>query len=61
MPAVRGRSSVWQVHHFIIKGQIITRSTICMTITLLSNVPRKEYCRFLLVGPANITPAHSVC
>ena len=29
---VYGRGSVWQVHHSVIKGHIITYNTTCMTI-----------------------------
>lgn len=44
MQTVYGRSSVWQVHHSIIKGHIITYNKACMTIAGINAVPLRVAC-----------------
>lgn len=39
MQTVYGRSSVWQVHHSVIKGHIITYNRACMTMAGMNAVP----------------------
>lgn len=39
MQTVYGRGSVWQVHHSVIKGHIITYNKACMTIAGINAVP----------------------
>lgn len=45
MQTVYGRGSVWQVHHSVIKGHIITYNKACMTIAGINAVPlRLAWC-----------------
>lgn len=48
-PTLYGRASVWQVHHSVIKGHIITYNKACMTIAGMNAVPLRVACvlRFL--------------
>lgn len=51
MQTVYGRGSVWQVHHSVIKGHIITYNKACMTIAGKNAVPLRVACcvlQFLL-------------
>lgn len=41
---VYGRRSVWQVHHSVIKGHIITYNKACMTIAGINAVPLRVAC-----------------
>lgn len=44
MQTVYGRGSVWQVHHSVIKGHIITYNKVCMTIAGKNVVPLRVAC-----------------
>lgn len=44
MQTVYGRGSVWQVHHSVIKGHIITYNKACMTIAGKNAVPQRVAC-----------------
>lgn len=44
MQTVYGRGSVWQVHHSVIKGHIITYNRACMTIAGKNAVPLRVAC-----------------
>ena len=41
---VRGRSTVWQVHHLVIKGHIITYNKACMTMGRVNAAPLRVAC-----------------
>lgn len=43
-PTLYGRASVWQVHHSVIKGHIITYNKACMTIAGINAVPLRVAC-----------------
>lgn len=43
-PTVYGGASVWQVHHSVIKGHIITYNMACMTIAGINAVPQRIAC-----------------
>ena len=54
MQTVYGRGSVWQVHHSVIKGHIITYNKACMTIAGINAVPLRVACcvlQFLFAFP----------
>lgn len=54
MQTVYGRGSVWQVHHSVIKGHIITYNKACMTIAWKNAVPLRVACcvlQFLFAFP----------
>lgn len=54
MQTVYGRGSVWQVHHSVIKGHIITYNKACMTIAGENAVPQRVACcalQFLFAFP----------
>lgn len=54
MQTVYGRGSVWQVHHSVIKGHIITYNKACMTIAGINAVPLRIACcvlQFLFAFP----------
>lgn len=44
MQTVYSRGSVWQVHHSVIKGHIITYNKACMTIAGINAVPLRAPC-----------------
>ena len=44
MQTVYGGASVWQVHHSVIKGHIITNNEPCMTIAGVNAVPLRVAC-----------------
>lgn len=44
MQTVYGTASVWQVHHSVIKGHIITYNKACMTIAGINAVPLRVAC-----------------
>lgn len=49
MQTVYGRGSVWQVHHSVIKGHIITYNKACMTIAGKNAVPLRVACCVLQI------------